>query len=127
MDEHQHHQDLINAFYKEQRELFDHSEQGIYVYLDDIHKICNKKFATLLDLESAEEWAETEGSFPDLFVARESQGALVSAYQDAMEKKIGSVNEIVWKKKSGKTVKTKVILIPISFQRHLFALHFVFK
>jgi len=42
-----------------------------------------------------------------------------------MEEKIGSTIDVAWKMKSGGTVDIVVILVPISYQRHLFALHFV--
>ena len=112
-------------FVDAQRVLFDRSAQAIYAYLDDVHKACNEKFATLLGYQSPEEWAGVRGSFPALFVARRSQEALVSTYQNAMENLIASSIEIEWKQKDGGTVTTNVVLVPIIFQGHLFALHFV--
>jgi hypothetical protein len=125
MHDHAHHQDLMGTLAQEYKELLTNSDQSIYIYLDDDHKICNKKFATLLGYETETDWEKTEGSFPELFVDEKSQEKLVSAYQDAMEKGIGSMNDIVWKKKDGKTVNSTVILVPIVFKGHLFALHFV--
>lgn len=125
MHDHAHHQDLIGTLAQEYKELLTSSEQSIYIYLDDEHKICNKNFATLLGYESEKEWEKSHGSFPDLFVDEESQKTLVDAYQDAMEKGIGSKSEITWKKKDGKSVKSDVILVPIVFKGHLFALHFI--
>ena len=125
MDEHGHHEELTQSVTKEYQEILANSEQGVYIYLDDLHKVCNGKFAELLGYESEEQWAEMDGSFPDLFVADESQEALVSAFIEAMEKNTGSTNEIVWKKKDGSTVNSTVVLVPISYEGHIFALHFV--
>jgi len=44
-----------------------------------------------------------------------------------MEDKIGSDIEVSWKKKTGESVKTKVIMVPISYKGELFALHFISK
>lgn len=126
MDEH-HHENLIEGVSKEYKDILENSKQGVYLYLDDAHKVCNEKFASLLGYESAEEWAEVSGSFPDAFVAEESQEELVTSYQEAMENFIGSVIKVAWKKKSGGTVSTNVILVPISQDGHLLALHFVSK
>lgn len=109
----------------EYEEVLANSEQGVYIYLDDTNKVCNKKFATLLGYASAEEWSDITTSFPDAFVAEKSQEALISAYQDAMENKVGSTNTIVWKKKDGSTVSTDVLLVPLVYEGHLLALHFV--
>lgn len=125
MDEHGHHEELIQSMAKEYQEILANSEQGVYIYLDDLHKVCNKKFATFLGYESEEEWAKREGAFPEVFVDDQSQETLVSSFIEAMEKNVGSTNEIVWKKKDGSSVDSKVILVPISHNGHLFALHFV--
>jgi len=125
MDHDNHHEDLIQSITKEYQDILVNSDQGVYIYLDDANKACNKKFATLLGYETEDEWAKIEESFPDAFVDNSSQEALVSSYQDAIEKKIGSTNEIVWKKKDGSTVNSTIIIVPIAHKGHLFALHFV--
>jgi len=125
MDEHEHHESLITSLTEDYSDVFANSEQGIYIYLDDIHKVCNKKFAALLGYESEEEWAKIDSSFPDAFVDDQSQETIISAFMDAMEKNIGSANSITWKRKDGSTIDTEVILVPIVHQNHLLALHFV--
>jgi len=127
MDKHDGHKELIEGFFKQQMEVFEGSEQGIYVFLDDDCRMCNQKFASLLGYASAEEWfkVEVKGAFPDAFVADESQSVLVNAYQEAMEKMNGSTIMVNWKKKSGGVVKTMVILVPVEFDGHMLAMHFV--
>lgn len=127
MDEHGHHNDLVEGIAKQFAHILDNSEQGIYIYFDDDHKICNEKFAKMLEYDTAEEWGRMTGSFPDVFVAEESQEVLISAYQDAMEKSIASESKISWKKKDGATIDTKVIIVPVAFDDHLLAIHFVSK
>jgi hypothetical protein len=121
---HSHH-DLLGDLTAELQPLLDESEQGIYIFLDEAHKVCNEKFATMLGYASAEEWAGTEGSFTDLFVEDGSQATLVGAFQKAMQSMSGSTIKVGWKKQGGGVVDTTVILVPISFRNHLFALHFV--
>ena len=121
----QHEKDLIDGLHQQLKPLFDSSEESIYIYLDDIHKVCNKKFASLLKYNSPEEWAKVKGSFPTAFVDSKSQHTLVSAYQDAMEKMTGSAIDVVWKAKSGEKINTRVILVQITNQQHTFALHFI--
>ncbi len=119
------HESLIHSLSREYGDLLTNSEQAMYAYFDDTHKVCNKKFATLLGYPSEAEWAKVDTSFPEAFVDDGSQETLVVAYRNAMERGIGSANTVVWKKKDGGTVKSSVILVPIVHDGHLFALHFV--
>jgi hypothetical protein len=73
---------------------------------------------------SPEEWAKVEDSFP-AFVEKSSQETLVKAYRQAMDKFIPSTVKITWKQKSGGTVPTSVVMIPIAYDNHIFALHFI--
>lgn len=125
MDEHEHHGDLIGGIAKQFAQILGNSEQGIYIYFDDNHKVCNEKFAKMLGYDSPEEWGKITDSFPDVFVAEESQETLISAYQNAMENSVASENKISWKKKDGTTIDTIVILVPVAFDDHLLAIHFV--
>ena len=125
MTSHAHHEEIIKHFHEEYSSLLEHSEQGIYVYLDDVHKLCNKKFAQMLGYASAEEWAQIKKPFAQTFVKDDSQHALVNAYGKAMEHAAGSSFPVTWKTKEGKNVPTQVILVPIAFEKHVLALHFI--
>lgn len=122
--EEQHHEELIKGISKQMKSILDGSQQAIYIYLDDIHKVCNEKFSSLMGYGSPEEWAQVEDSFV-AFVEQSSQETLVKAYRQAMEKFIPSTIKVNWKKKSGGSVSTSVVLVPIAFEDHLFALHFI--
>ena len=54
--EQKHHEELVNGVYSQLKQILDSSEQAIYLYLDDTHKVCNKKFATLLGYASPEDY-----------------------------------------------------------------------
>src|SRR3989338_8042917 len=127
MDTHEHHAELVKGFFEEQKQIFDSSDQAIYAFLDDDCRVCNNKFATLLGYASPDEWfkVDVKGSFPGAFVDSKSQETLVTAYQNAMEKMVGSTFKVTWKKESGETVDTTVTLVPIAYKGHIFAFHFV--
>jgi hypothetical protein len=124
VNEQQHHEELIAGISKQMKSILDSSQQAVYIYLDDIHKVCNGKYASLLGFRSPEEWAKVEDPL-DATVERSSQETLANAFNQAMEKLIPSNIKITWKKKSGGTVATNVILVPIAYDDHVFALHFV--
>jgi hypothetical protein len=80
-------------------------------------------FSDLLGYASPEEWSKV----PDFmeFVEEKSQQALASAYQEAMEKMAGSTIMVSWKKKGGGSADTSVIIVPVAFDGHLFAVHYI--
>ena len=121
------HEELIKGVYRQLEEIFEDSKQAIYVYLDDNHMTYNQRFASLLGYKSVEELSAVNEPFIEAFVMEKSQEILISAYRNAMEDKIGSDIEVSWKKKTGESVKTKVIMVPISYMGELLALHFISK
>ena len=106
-------------------DIFEKSDQSVYIYLDDINKACNKRFSSLLGYASPGEWAAVRENFPEAFVASEDRVELVSAYQNAMNSLVGSTIEVKWMKKGGGVVPTTTILVPIIFDGHRMALHFI--
>ena len=125
MDQNKHHEQLIKGISEQLKSILKGSKQAVYIYMDNSHNVCNGKFARLLGYNSSAELGKVGKSFLDAFVAPKSQKNIVNAYRDAMEKKIGSTIKVTWKKKTGGTVDTTVILVPIAYDGHLFALHFV--
>ena len=120
-------ENILKGIFNQLKGILDSSEQGMYVYLDDEQKFCNNEFASMLGYESAKEWASVKDNFPTVFIAEKSQNKLILSYQNAMEKGIGSFFDIEWKKKSGGVIKTNVILVPIEYNGHRMALHFISK
>lgn len=125
MTDHEHHDELLLGLSDQLKEVLEGSNQAIYLYLDDTHKTCNLHFADLLGYTSPAEWAAVTEPFPQAFVAEESQSTLIDAFQTAIQQKSGSTISVTWMRKDKETVDTTVILVPISFEGHLFALHFV--
>jgi carbohydrate-binding DOMON domain-containing protein len=106
-------------------EVFEESQQSVYLYLDDINKVCNKKFAALLGYESPRNWANVKENFPEAFVSPKDRKILVSTYQKAMNDLVGSTISVAWRKKGGGEVPTTTILVPIVYEGHRMALHFI--
>ena len=126
MTQHQHHEDLIKGISQSLKPIMEKSAQAIYVYLDDTHKACNKKLADLLGYKSAKEWADTDAPLAD--VVEEDQQSVINAYMNASEKMLASAIEVRVKNvKTDKPIKTKVIMVPIAYSGHIFAMHFISK
>jgi len=118
------HEEVIHEIAEQFKMILESSDQAIYIYLDDIHKVSNAKYADLLGYSSPEEWQRVKNPV-ETTVAPQSQATLVAHYNQAMDKMSGSTFNVTWKKKNGGTVDTTVILVPIAFHDHLLALHFI--
>ena len=119
------HEVIMNGVREQLADIFDESEQSVYLYPDDANKACNKRFASLLGYSSPTEWAKVERSFPEVFVQPKDRRTLVKAYESAMNSLVGSTISIKWKKKGGGEVATTTILVPIVYEGHRMALHFI--
>jgi hemolysin-activating ACP:hemolysin acyltransferase len=126
MEEQHHHEELVKGIAQEMKPVLEKSGQAIYIYLDDNHKVCNKKFADLLGYKSPKEWADAEAPLSD--VVEEDQQGVINAYMSASEKMVASTIEVrVKNNKTGKIVKTRMIIAPIGHAGHIFTTHFFSK
>jgi PAS domain-containing protein len=120
----QQHTAIIEGIRDQLRDVLEGSRQGIYIYLDDDHKTCNTRFASMLGYDSPDAWAEP-GAFTVQYVEPASQQALVSTYRHAMEHQAAGTVEVTWKAADGRSVPSSVILVPIAYGDALLALHFI--
>jgi hemolysin-activating ACP:hemolysin acyltransferase len=125
MDE-QHHEQLVKGISQQMKPVLEKSEQAIYIYLDDNHKVCNRKFADLLGYASSKDWASTDAPLAD--VVEEDQQSVIDAYMNASEKMVASDIEVRVKNiKTGKLIKTRMIIAPVGHAGHVFTAHFISK
>ena len=126
-EEHKHHEELVSGLYEQLRPVMEHSGQGMYLYLDDTHNVFNDKMAKMLGYSSGAEMKKNAKDSPlHAFIDVKSHKTVVNAFMNAMEKMTGSTISVTFKKKSGSKITKKMILIPISYHGHLFALHFLY-
>ena len=123
VDEQQHHAGLVKGIAEQMSILLKESEQPLFIYLDDSHKVCNKKYAALLGYKSPKEWADTEAPLSD--VVEKDQQNVIDAYMNASEKGIaGSLNVKMKNIKTGEIIKTRMIIAPIIYEGHIFVIEF---
>lgn len=118
------HAEVVRGIAGQLAPILERSPQGVYVYLDDAHKVCNQRFADLLGYATPEDWARP-GPFTQQYVDRASQRTLVATYQHAMEHQVAATIDVTWVRQDGAPVPTTVMLVPIAFEGELLALHFV--
>lgn len=118
-----HHIHLVKELTEELEPVFSRSPQAIYLYLDDAHKSCNKKFADMLGYSTPQEWAANE--YPISDVSQEDQEKGINAYMDASRNFKSSTLSATWIKKDGTKIKTTVTMAPITYKGESFVLHFI--
>jgi hypothetical protein len=122
----EHHVELIKSIAREFKPVLDKSDQGIYIYLDDNHKVCNKKFSDLLGYQSPGEWADMEAPLSD--VVEEDQQAVIESYMNASEKMVAGAIEVRFKNiKTGKILKASMVTAPVGHAGHVFTVHYLSK
>ncbi len=126
MDEQQHHEELVKGITEQMKPVLEKSQQAIFIYLDDNHKICNKKYADLIGYKSPKEWADAEAPLSD--VVEEDQQSVINAYMNASEKMVASTTEVRMKDvNTGKVIKTRMIIAPVGHAGHVFTANFFTK
>jgi hypothetical protein len=120
----EHHEELVKELYDQMKPVIEGSDQPIFIYLDDNHKACNQKLASMLGFKSPQEWAEKQG-FLEVYVTEKSRETLSSAYWNAMKKMAASTIQLTWMNKDGTPIESTMVLVPIFFQGHMFAVHFL--
>ncbi len=121
------HEVLLQEIGKEFADILLQTSQGIYIYQDDPHWLCNDKLASILGYASASELLKLSSGSPilDAIVAPESHQQVVQAYMSATERKVASSIPVVWKMKDGGKRKSQTIFVPFSYKGNLLTIHFV--
>jgi hypothetical protein len=119
-----HHEALLKEIAREQKPILEKSGQAVFIYLDDTHKICNKKYAALLGYKSVAAWVANE--FPIDDVVEKDQPRVIKAYTRASENlEAVSVPATFKNVKTGKLLKARVFMAPLVYQGHVLAIEFV--
>jgi PAS domain S-box-containing protein len=118
------HEQILKEMLQQFQPVFDKSPFGVYLYLDDVHKVCNEKMAKMFGLTS-QEWAATETFLAD-FVSEEDQDTFAGNYQHQI---IGLTHPLTFrfhgKQKDGSVFLAETDMIPISWRGYPVAYHFV--
>src|SRR3990172_6972687 len=121
------HEVMLDQIKEEFADIFQHSNQGVYIYMDDPHWICNDRLATMLGYASAAELHSLASASPfiDVTVPADSQERVVKAYMNSVNGKVASSIPVTWKKKGGAILNTETIFVPISYKGKALTIHFV--
>jgi PAS domain S-box-containing protein len=107
------------------RPIFDTSPDGVYVWLDEEHWICNQRFAELLGYGSPDELNDT----PHLlqrWVHEDDQNVFSWNYWNRVQTlSFPTTLRFRGKRRDGSEVLVETEMIPLTYGGHTFAYHFV--
>jgi PAS domain S-box-containing protein len=123
MAEHEHVK-ILKELSAQFQPLFEKSPDGVYLYIDEAHKICNKRFAKMLGLTVAE-WEAMEG-FVNQYVADEDQDLFINSYHLHVHQTLTPTRfRFKGLRKDGSTFQGETDLIPFPWRGEMLALQFV--
>ena len=104
--------------------LFDRSPEGIYLYIDEVHKICNERLARMFGLSVAE-WEAMEG-FVNVHVDEADQERVISNYQEHIQRTFTPVRfRFTGIRKDRSSFQAETDMIPLPWGGEMLAFHFV--
>jgi hypothetical protein len=120
------HEEWLAAIAIQLAPIFDNSKEGVYLYLDDQHKICNERLAKMWGYVSAAEWAATP-DFLESFVATQAGREQVSQnYHQHIHRELTAFRQqFAVRTKTGTEIECEVDTVPYSFEGQVFAYAFV--
>ena len=106
--------------------IFDNSREGIYVYLDDRHKICNERLAKQWGYASAAEWAAAP-DFLESFVDTHADRVRVSEsyHKNVHQQLVAYRLRYTVRRKNGRRIRVETDTVPYAHDGQLFAYTFV--
>ena len=105
--------------------LFDASPDGVYVWLDEEHWICNQRFAELLGYDSPDELNDTPHFLQRMVHEDDQQHFSWSYWNRVQALAFPTTFRFRGTRKDGSTFQAETDMIPLTYGGHTFAYHFV--
>ena len=117
-------EDIIRELVEQFRPVMEQSPDGVYLWLDETHKVCNERLAKLFGF-TVEQWSATQ-PFLDNFVAEEDRRMFSWNYHNRVAALAFPVTfRFRGMRKDGSTFPAETDMIPISYGGEAVAYHFV--
>jgi PAS domain S-box-containing protein len=118
------HEDLIGALEANFQPILDRSPQGVYLWLDETHKTCNERLARMFGYSVAE-WRAVP-AFLEYFVAPEDRERFSDNFHQSIFELTAPITfRFRAVRKDGSTFLAETDMIPIVYESHQIAYHFV--
>ena len=118
------HEDVIRGLAEQFRPIMEQTPDGVYLWLDEAHKVCNARLAKLFGY-TVEEWSATQ-PFLENFVAEEDRALYSWNYHNRVAALAFPVTfRFRGLRKDGSSFPAETDMIPITYRGHAVAYHFV--
>jgi len=118
------HVKILKEIAEQFQPLFEKSPEGVYVYIDEVHKICSKRFADMFGL-TVSEWEGMEG-FINKHVAQADVEGFVNAFHKHVHQELTPTRiQFTGLRKDGSSFRAELDMIPFPWRGEMLALHFV--
>ena len=118
------HEGIVQELAEQFRPILDQSPDGVYLWLDETHKVCNERLATMFGY-TVEEWCEAQ-PFLESFVAEEDRYVFSWHYHNRVAAlAYPATFRFRGRRKDGSTFSAETDMIPIPWRGHAVAYHFV--
>src|SRR4026207_800041 len=107
------------------RPLFDTSPDGVYVWLDEEHWVCNQRFADLLGYDSPDELNDTPHFLQRMVHEDDQQHFSWNYWNRVQALAFPTTFRFRGTRKDGSTFQAETDMIPFTYGGHTFAYHFV--
>jgi PAS domain S-box-containing protein len=115
---------IIRELTEQFRPVFEQSPDGVYLWLDEAHKVCNERLANLFGL-TVEEWRKAE-PFLENFVAEEDRAIYSWNYHNRVAAlAFPATFRFRARRSDGTIFAAETDMIPISYKGYAVAYHFV--
>lgn len=118
------HVKILKELSEQFQPLFKNSPDGIYLYIDEVHKICSDRLARMFGLTVAE-WEAMEG-FVNKHAAAEDQATIVNNFDKHIHQTLTPVRfRFTGIRKDGTRFKAETDMIPFPWRGEMIAFHYV--
>ena len=105
--------------------LFDASPDGVYVWLDEEHWICNQRFADLLGYDSPDELNDSPNFLQRMVHEDDQQHFSWNYWNRVQALAFPTTFRFRSTRKDGSVFQAETDMIPFTYGGHTFAYHFV--
>lgn len=117
------HAKILRELSEQFQPLFEKSPDGIYLYIDEVHKICNERLARMFGL-TVSEWEAMEG-FVNKHMAPEDQDMIINNYFEHIHQTLTPVRfQFKGIRKDGSSFKGEADMIPFPWRGEMVGFHF---
>ena len=120
------HAELLRELAEHLRSVFERSPDGVYLFLNDRHKVCNERLAHLFGVTPAE-WAALQ-PFQEHFVAAEDRDRYCWYYEHrVLALAFPATIRFCARRPDGSTFLAETDMIPLSYRDYAVGYNFVRK